>query len=704
MSSVSFTKRCCTSSFGLVLMSLLLVLTANGQQLTPSPARIDFANVQMGSTTSQTETLTNGTTTITVSAASTSGTGFGLSGITLPVTLNAGQTVSFTVTFAPTAIGAVTGSLTITSNASTPTLTVPLSGAVLQGNLSPKHASLTFADLQVGTSRDRTETLTNNGGTSVTISGSSMSGTGFTLSGLSPQTLLPGQNTSFTATFHPSSEGLATGSITIASDGSNPMLFIPLSGTADQIKSLPECSLSKTNNRCKLTIDRGNPVAPPTVQMYSNQTLTVIVKNPKDYERYFLDYQAGQATLSPDVASSIVQGFLPSLGKLTESSASLVGTPAPPAATDACGTSDIIRTPPPQHVKDVVPAFQQCLGQLSTQAIDIYHGLEPYLAPDSLTPNGTPGEVDLAGTLVAITAFLQSEVLVSSRISAIAADTTLKVSSPDGPAIQQLTNLQKLADAVATDLMGYSQRLTDLGNFDNGEQECANLIEVTKEENDHQIQCIYINSKPDNDRVYQNMVTRTVTYSLNTLNLISNSQQAAPDPTKKRLLASIAINFADSAKKQYSSLRWEPSAGVFFSTLAVRSFSAAPVFTNGAITDYKIVQNVLHPTVVPFAAANYRISNDLRWTRWRSAIYLTGAVGVNPNTVSADFAAGLSLSWRSLMFSPLWHYGHDVRLTQGLTVGESLGASFKGSIPTQTYWTSSFALGVSIRVPSLTGR
>lgn len=119
--------------------------------------------------------------------------------------------------------------------------------------------------------------------------------------------------------------------------------------------------------------------------------------------------------------------------------------------------------------------------------------------------------------------------------------------------------------------------------------------------------------------------------------------------------------------------------------------------------DNKVAQNILRPTVVPFAAANYRLY-DLPRTRWRSVIYWTGAVGINPNTVSADFASGLSVSWRSLMFSPLWHYGHDIRLTQGFYVGESLGAGFKGNLPTQTYWKSSFALGVSIRVPSLTGR
>src|SRR5579864_4149702 len=84
------------------------------------------------------------------------------------------------------------------------------------------------------------------------------------------------------------------------------------------IKALPECSLAKTNKSCRVTVDRSKPVAPPTVQMYSGQGVTVVVENPKPFERYFLDYASGQANLKPDVASSIVQGLLPSVKNLGE--------------------------------------------------------------------------------------------------------------------------------------------------------------------------------------------------------------------------------------------------------------------------------------------------------------------------------------------------------------------------------------------------
>jgi len=493
--------------------------------------------------------------------------------------------------------------------------------------------------------------------------------------------------------------------LALTADGQQPTAdqepAIDQTKAAPDVSKLPECSLGKTNESCKLVIDRRNPVAPPNVQMYSDQTLTVIVKNPLFFERYFLDFQTGQAVLTPDVASSIVQGLLPSLAKTQ------FRTAAPPA--DPCASA-IAAAPTAGHVADVVSVFQDCLSQLARQATDIYRRLEPFVAPASVMPvqnaiSESPGDL-----LQPITAFEKSEIALSSKITTIAGDTNLKNSVLDAPAILQLSNLQKLADAVANDLLGYGQRIAELptaaGLKKNGFQDCKSIIKVTAAEQN--IQCVAITSRRDNERVYQKMVTRTITYSLDALNLVSNPQEAAPDPTKKKLLASVVINFADTPTKfagiPHTPFRWEASAGVFFSTLPIRSFSVAPVFNNGVITDNTVAQNILRPTVVPFAAANYRLTNDLGWTRWKSDVYWTGAIGVNPNTVSADFATGLSMSWRALMLSALCHFGHDVRLTQGFHNGQSLGPTFNAKLPTQTYWTESFALGVSIRVPSLTGR
>jgi hypothetical protein len=132
------------------------------------------------------------------------------------------------------------------------------------------------------------------------------------------------------------------------------------------IKNLPECSLSKTNSDCRLTIDRQNPITPPTIQMYSNQTLTVIVRNPNEFERYFLDFQSGQAALTPDVASSIVQGLLPSLQKVAVYHGFDFVAGAKTAG-DRCAAQEITDTtiPTAGTVVTVIDPVRKCVAQLA---------------------------------------------------------------------------------------------------------------------------------------------------------------------------------------------------------------------------------------------------------------------------------------------------------------------------------------------------
>jgi hypothetical protein len=170
---------------------------------------------------------------VTISQAGISGTGFSLSGISTPVTLTSGQSANFTVTFAPASAGSVSGAVTITSSASNPTLTIPLTGTgVSVGTLASNPASLAFGSVTVGSQPTLSGTITNTGGSSVTISQAGISGTGFSLSGITtPVTLTAGQSVNFTVTFAPLSAGSVSGSVTITSSASNPTLTIPLTGT-----------------------------------------------------------------------------------------------------------------------------------------------------------------------------------------------------------------------------------------------------------------------------------------------------------------------------------------------------------------------------------------------------------------------------------------------------------------------------------------
>lgn len=203
-------------------------------QLTSNPSSQAFGDVTVGMQKNVSETLTNSSSTsITISQVAISGTGFTLSGIATPVTLAAGQSTSFTVTFTPQSAGSASGNVTITSNAANPTLTIPLTGnGVSAGQLASNPASEAFGNVSVGSQKSASATVTNGGGTSVTISQATISGTGFTLSGITtPVTLAAGQSTNLTVTFAPQAAGSVSGSVTLTSNASNPTLTMALSGT-----------------------------------------------------------------------------------------------------------------------------------------------------------------------------------------------------------------------------------------------------------------------------------------------------------------------------------------------------------------------------------------------------------------------------------------------------------------------------------------
>src|SRR6266849_3255360 len=86
-------------------------------ELAVTPASLSFGRVPVGQKVTKAATLTAGDSRIKVMSANWSGEGYTVSGIVFPVTVAAGQSVPFKVSFAPPRAGSSAGNISFVSDA-----------------------------------------------------------------------------------------------------------------------------------------------------------------------------------------------------------------------------------------------------------------------------------------------------------------------------------------------------------------------------------------------------------------------------------------------------------------------------------------------------------------------------------------------------------------------------------------------------------
>jgi HYDIN/CFA65/VesB-like, Ig-like domain/Cep192 domain 4/Abnormal spindle-like microcephaly-assoc'd, ASPM-SPD-2-Hydin len=226
-----------TSSQG---VSAVIPLSGSGLQpaLSVNPGSATFGNATVGNPSSQTIQLSNsGTGTLSITQVAVTGSGFSSSSLSLPISLSTGQTSNFNVQFSPVSAGAVTGSVSIVTNAPGSPVLIPLSGTGVPATLtlSFSSTSLGFGNVNTGSSSSLPVTVTNSGNSVVQISSITETGSGFTLSGASaPVTLSSSQSLTFNVSFSPSAAGSDSGTVTVSSNATGSPTAISLSGTGVQ--------------------------------------------------------------------------------------------------------------------------------------------------------------------------------------------------------------------------------------------------------------------------------------------------------------------------------------------------------------------------------------------------------------------------------------------------------------------------------------
>jgi hypothetical protein len=225
---------------------LKITVSATGAQagLTILPASFNFGSVVDGQTKSEPITVTNtGTAALTIAQLSVTGNSYSVSGLVTPVTIAAGGNATFSVLFAPTTAGSLTGTVSIVSNAPNSPNVLSLSGTGTAASitLSSNPTSVSFTNVNAGSSSSKNVTITNSGNTSVTISQIAVNAKDFKVSGMTaPVTLAAGQNAAMSVSFSPTASESITGNIQVSSSqGASAVISVSGSGVQPALTITP---------------------------------------------------------------------------------------------------------------------------------------------------------------------------------------------------------------------------------------------------------------------------------------------------------------------------------------------------------------------------------------------------------------------------------------------------------------------------------
>ncbi len=352
--SVSFTPTAMGWTGGTIKFSsntadaiLRLEVSGSGvssEVLTASPSIVSFGQVAIGTISTVPVVLTNARSwKVTLSALQTMGVGFSMSGPTFPLTLGAGQSVTLNVAFAPQSAGATGGSLFVSG----PGLAIPLTGTgAAPGQLNANPGSVNFANVQVGTSQTQSATVTNSGGSSLTVSQATLTGASFTLGGLTlPLTLGTGQSATFSLAFAPQSTGSSSGNVAFTSNAPSSPLSIALSGTGTAAGTL---AVSPTSLSFGSVVDGSS--APLSGSLTASGASVTVSSASSNSSEFVLSGISLPATIPAGQSATFTVTFTPGASGAASASLSFASNASnSPAVQTMTGTG----TAPTQHAVDL---------------------------------------------------------------------------------------------------------------------------------------------------------------------------------------------------------------------------------------------------------------------------------------------------------------------------------------------------------------
>jgi P pilus assembly chaperone PapD len=205
--------------------------TATAPAVSLSPWALEYSSLAVGSTSQAQPVLLRNMGSAALSVTSISVTGDFAETDNCTSGVPAASTCSLSVTFSPTAEGALTGSVVINDNAAGSPHIISLTGTGLGAVVAFAPATLTFPTTLVGVaSAAQSVTVSNQGNATMNISNIQVSGD-YAQSNNCSSTLSPSSSCTINVVFTPTAAGTRTGALTISDDAAASPQSVPLTGT-----------------------------------------------------------------------------------------------------------------------------------------------------------------------------------------------------------------------------------------------------------------------------------------------------------------------------------------------------------------------------------------------------------------------------------------------------------------------------------------
>lgn len=232
-----------------------------------SAVSLNFGSVLVGASSTLPITITNsGTAMSAITAITATGDYSATSDCPSPgSSLAANTSCTAQVTFAPTQTGVRNGTLSVSNSSSTLPITAALTGTGTQSQLSIAPSALSFGPIIVGASASLSLTLSNTGTAPVLNLQLAISGDYAIAQPCTTTQLAPGASCTVAILFTPTTTGVRTGSLSVASSASVAPTTVPLTGTGIQSGSIQltvaAAGGGTPGSSATVTVTNGNPAA-----------------------------------------------------------------------------------------------------------------------------------------------------------------------------------------------------------------------------------------------------------------------------------------------------------------------------------------------------------------------------------------------------------------------------------------------------------